>query len=561
MEFSFFTTDNKSGYKSTEKWFSKNYAEEYNKIIQHSVEYNIGDTFKEKIWVYFNNLTQRPKCLTCNGEIKFNNRFDRNGYGDFCSVNCMNNNLEEMNKRIKESNNKKYGVDYYPEHKDFISKQKNTKKEKYGDENYNHPLKSRTTKLEKYGDENYNNPLKGKITSLKLYGVDNPSKNKDIIKKIIDTNNNLYGYNSPLLNIKIKEKKYNTIINKLKNKIGVDFIKYDFNKSEYTLNCKKCNNNYSIHIPLFNERYRNKQETCIGCNPIGSGSSGLEKNIKDFLISLNINNIIFNDTKILNGKEIDIYLPDYNIGIEFNGVYWHSDLFKTNDYHLNKTKLANDKGIKLIHIFEDEWVYKQEIVKSRLLNLLKKTPNKVYARKCIIKEITNNECKEFLINNHIQGNVYSRYKVGLFFNDELVSLMTFGGVRTIMSGKNTLPGYELSRFCNKLNTNVIGSASKLYKYFIEKYKPNRIISYADARWSGLNPENTLYVTLGFTYKHTSKPNYWYVKNELRYHRSNFTKQSLIKKGFDLNKTEKEIMSERNYNRIYDCGHLVYEKLF
>jgi hypothetical protein len=557
MNINYFLEDNSSGYKTREKWFSKNHNDEYVSIINFSKDNSIEGTFKEKIWCFYNNIISKPKCLTCDNPIKFSERFDR-GYGDFCSVNCINSNKEEMIKRVKKTMNEKYQVDFFPEHKDFILKQKNTKKEKYGDENYNNQLKSKNTKKEKYGDENYNNQLKTKITSLKIYGVDNPSKNKDIVNKIINTNNNLYGGNSPLSNVKIKEKKYNTITNKLKNKIGVDFIKYDSNNSEYELNCKKCNNDYIIHIPLFNERHRNNQETCVKCNPIGSGSSGLENNVKVFLTSLNINNIIFNDTKILNGKEIDIFLPDYNIGIEFNGIYWHSDLFKTKTYHLNKTKLANDKGVKLIHIFEDEWMFKSDIVKSRIINLLKLTPNKIFARKCVIKELSNTECKEFLNENHIQGNVYSRYKIGLFFNDELVSVMTFGGVRSIMSSKNTLSGYELSRFCNKLNTNVIGSASKLLNYFIKVYKPNRIVSYADVRWSGIDPENTIYTTLGFTYKHTSKPNYWYVKNEFRYHRGNFTKQSLIKEGFDSTKTEKEIMVERNYNRIYDCGHLVYE---
>jgi very-short-patch-repair endonuclease len=307
------------------------------------------------------------------------------------------------------------------------------------------------------------------------------------------------------------------------------------------------------------ERYKRKQIICTTCNPFGqSSNSKPQLDVLKFLIDNDISNIVTNNRQILNGKEVDIYLPDFNIAIEYDGLYWHNSSFVGNDYHLKKTVGCQEKGVKLIHIFEDEWIHKQEIVKSRILNLLKKTPNKIFARKCVIKELSNDECKEFLNENHIQGNVYSRYKIGLFFNDKLVSVMTFGGVRSIMSSKNTLSGYELSRFCNKLNTNVIGSASKLLNYFIKVYKPNRIVSYADVRWSGINSENTIYTTLGFTYKHTSKPNYWYVKNEFRYHRGNFTKQSLIKEGFDSTKTEKEIMVERNYNRIYDCGHLVYE---
>jgi very-short-patch-repair endonuclease len=529
MEFSFFTTDNKSGYKSTEKWFSKNHLDEYNKIIQHSVKYGIGETFKEKIWVYFNNLTQRPKCLTCNNPIKFSNRFDR-GYGDFCSVNCINSNKEEMIKRIKKTMNDKYQVNFFPEHNDFVLNQKKTKKEKYGDENYNNQLKQKNTKKEKYGDENYVNIEKSKETCLLRYGSENVGQSKYYKETMDKRFINLY----PDINI-----------TKISGK-------------DITILCE-CGLEFIINKQMMYERYKRKQIICTTCNPFGqSSNSKPQLDVLKFLIDNDISNIVTNNRQILNGKEVDIYLPDFNIAIEYDGLYWHNSSFVENDYHLKKTAGCQEKGVKLIHIFEDEWVHKQEIVKSRILNLLKKTPNKIFARKCVIKELSNDECKKFLNENHIQGNVYSGYKIGLFFNDELISVMTFGCVRSIMSSKNTLPGYELSRFCNKLNTNVIGSASKLFKYFIKTYKPNRVISYADVRWSGLEPENTLYTTLGFKYKHTSKPNYWYVKNEFRYHRSNFTKQSLIKEGFDSTKTEKDIMIERNYNRIYDCGHLVYE---
>ena len=533
MEFSFFTTDNKSGYKSTEKWLSKNHPEEYDKIIQHCIKHNIGENFKEKIWMYSNGLIERPKCLTCNGEIKFNNRFDRNGYGDFCSVNCMNNNLKEMDRRIKKSNNEKHGVDYYPKHKDFLTKRAITKLERYGDENFVNIPKGKATKKEKYGDENYVNLEKLKESMITKYGCDNIS-NSEHFRLLMEGR---FKKRYPEINI------------------------IEVNNNDLTILCD-CGVEFEINKPMFNGRYERKQVICTTCNPFGQSSkSKPQLEVLNFLIENNIKNIVTNNRQILNGKELDIYLPDYNIAIEYDGLYWHNSGFVENDYHLKKTLGCQEKGIKLIHVFEDEWINKQDIVKSRLLNLLGKNPIKIYGRKCIIKEIDNDICKKFLDENHIQGNVASKYKIGLFFNDNLVSVMTFGSIRSIMSSKNMLPGYELSRFCNKLNTNVIGAASKLLQYFIKTYTPNRIISYADVRWSGIDSENTLYTTLGFTYKHTSKPNYWYVKNEFRYHRSNFTKQSLIKEGFDSTKTEKGIMTERNYNRIYDCGNLVYEMNF
>lgn len=156
MDFSFFTTDNKSGYKTKESWLKKNKPNLYNEIVKYASNTGIVMSFKEKIWFYYHQLTERPKCLTCDNEIKFRNRFDK-PYGDFCSLKCANSNKEELLNRQKEKFQEKYGVDFYPQHKDFIVKQKRTKKNRYGDENYNNVEKSKLTKKRKYGDEIYNN--------------------------------------------------------------------------------------------------------------------------------------------------------------------------------------------------------------------------------------------------------------------------------------------------------------------------------------------------------------------------------------------------------------------
>jgi hypothetical protein len=208
--------------------------------------------------------------------------------------------------------------------------------------------------------------------------------------------------------------------------------------------------------------------------------------------------------------------------------------------------------IKLIHIFEDEWLYRQDIVKSILKYKLNKIENKIFARKCEIKEISSNESKIFLENNHIQGNVNSKVRIGLFFEGKLISLMTFSKGRVIMGGKKT--EWELNRFVNILNTNVIGAASKLLTYFISKYKPNKLISYSDIRLF----DGGLYEKLGFTKISQSKPNYWYVINDLRKHRFNYRKSKLVKEGYDKNKTEQQIMFDRKIYRIYDCGNIRWE---
>ena len=182
------------------------------------------------------------------------------------------------------------------------------------------------------------------------------------------------------------------------------------------------------------------------------------------------------------------------------------------------------------------------------------TPERIYARKCQIKEVTHIDSKKFLNMNHIQGQLNSSIRLGLYLDDELVSLMTFGGLRKALGTSQKDGSYELLRFCNKLNTTVIGGANKLLKNFINLYKPKEIISYADRRWSIGN----LYIKLGFDLNHYSQPNYFYVINDKRNNRFNYRKDVLIKEGFDKNKTEHEIMLERKIYRIYDSGTICFK---
>jgi hypothetical protein len=190
-----------------------------------------------------------------------------------------------------------------------------------------------------------------------------------------------------------------------------------------------------------------------------------------------------------------------------------------------------------------------------ILNKLNKTENKVFARKCQVKEIDdNNIVREFLNNNHIQGYINSKIKIGLFYENELVSLMTFGDRRISMGKKITNEGeYEMLRFCNKINFNIIGGASKLFKYFVKNYNPQEITTYADRSFS----QGKLYEKLGFKFIKNTQPNYYYVIGRKRYHRFNFRKDRLVKEGYDPNKTEHEIMLERKIYRIYDSGNLKF----
>jgi len=211
----------------------------------------------------------------------------------------------------------------------------------------------------------------------------------------------------------------------------------------------------------------------------------------------------------------------------------------------------------LIHIYEDDWLYKQDIVKSMILNKLGKSTNKIYARKTEVRELTDNRfIREFLNKNHLQGFIGGKVKLGLFFDNELVSLMTFGKRRVAMGKKISNKGeYELLRFCSKLNTNVVGGANKLFKFFVRNYQPKEITTYADRSWSNGN----LYKQLGFEYQGKTNPNYHYIIDGIRHYRFNFRKDKLIKDGYSKDKTEHQIMINRKIYRIYDSGNLKFIK--
>jgi hypothetical protein len=523
MDFNFFITENKSGYKTREKWLSKNHPDLYNNIIQYCDDLKLNLSFKEKIWFFYHKLNERPKCITCKNELVFRERFDK-PYGEFCSLECINSNKEEMKKRQTKTLKEKYNVEYFPQHKDFLPKQRRTKLLKYGNENYNNNLKGKETKKNKYKNENYNNSEKHKETCLLKYGTDNYSKSNNYKNKKIDEYKKLYP------NVEF-------------NTIGKDFVK---------IVCEKCNTVSKLSKQLIYERYKRNYSLCLNCNPIGNNQrSGYELEICEFLKTLNVE--YKTNVKLTNSKyEIDIFIPSINLGIELNGVYWHNELFKSPNYHLKKTILSQKENIDLIHIFEDEWIFKKEIVKSIIKNRIKLNTKVIYGRNCEIKEIDYKSSKVFLNENHIQGNVNSKYRIGLFHNNQLVSLMTFGNGRIMMGGKKN--EFELTRFCNLIDCNIIGSASKLIKFFIKKYNPNKIVSYSDIRLFN----GDLYSKLNFERKNQSKPNYWYVVDGIRKNRFNYRKSRLVKLGFDKNKTEKEIMFERKIYRIYDCGNIRWE---
>ena len=270
----------------------------------------------------------------------------------------------------------------------------------------------------------------------------------------------------------------------------------------------------------------------------------------------NITNIELNKRGLLSsGKEIDIYLPDYKVGIEFNGEYWHCDLHEKfqdhsgrSHYHQDKSLEAEGQGIFLFHIFEHEWdemwttknskfQNSHENIINRRGNILTQTKNHIPARKCEIREIIKEQKKDFLNKNHIQGNEHTgSYALGLFYEDQLVSCMCFG------HSKFSRYNYELTRFATIHDTVVQGGASKLFKYFIDnKMKVGeKVVSYNDIT----KTKGDIYKILGFECASINEPNYWWVNFDTMDIRSRYQEQEA---------GEVERMHSQGYHRICDCG--------
>lgn len=287
-----------------------------------------------------------------------------------------------------------------------------------------------------------------------------------------------------------------------------------------------------------------------------------EQEVLDYLLSIGIDKseIIVGDRTLLGNKqEVDFYLPKYNLAIEYNGVHWHSEAFYnpriTDMYHYNKCKLAKDKGVQLIQIYCFQWTSQRDIIKARIKAKLG-ISDRIFARKCIIKEISFPEYALFLKRTHMQGTAMSSARLGLFYNNELVAVAGFSKTRAIVGRRksDTDSTYELVRYAS--TGNVVGGASKLLKYFIKTYSPTLIRTYSDNMWNSGN----MYSAIGFTYVKETKPGYWYVKKntDKMLHRSNFTKKKLIEQGHPAELTEKDIMSNLNYYKIWDCGHKIWE---
>jgi hypothetical protein len=502
-------------------WENNNYEKQLNCILDETSFYTINN-ISTRCWFICNDIYSTPKCTVCNNPTNFRNFAA--GFYRICSKECvtkdeernkkipLNRNYEEINEKIKKTNIKKYGVEHSFQHKEVIEKSKKTKFERYGNELYNNIDKNKETCLEKYGSpywfasETGKNQLKDLIASrggsLKL-----PVE----LNMVINDIDYLMELNETMSIIEIGEK---------------------LNVSPITINTKFVLNGIEP------KKYPNRN--CL-----------LQNKLYEDIKQIYFDEIICNDRKLIAPKEIDIYIPKINLGIELNGLYWHSESFGENLKMKHKNKLDQCKsiGIELIQITDKEYFEKKNLV-INLISTKLGLNKKIYARNCVIKKVDTKNSKDFLEQYHFQGNIPSSIKYGLYHCDELVSLMSFG-----ISRFNKKYQYELLRYCVKSNITIIGGAQKLFSAFVREVDPKSIVSYCDiSKFNG-----NIYETLGFKFSHTSQPNYVYIKGReiLSRYQSQKHKLKKLLDNYNNELSESDNMFNNNYKRYWDCGMNVY----
>ncbi len=426
---------------------------------------------------------------------------------------------ESAKENFKASMRSKYGKEFAQQVKTIQDKTKRSNVERFGVESV----------LQK------DSPIREQIIKrwMDKYGVDNPGKSDAVIKQ----------------RSKIKQENHFVELKRLFDANNVEWIikdgeyeGYHFSK-KYNFCCTKCNNTFQSTVYVPHDVY------CEICHPEKKNTG--ELSLLQFLNSeLNGKVVTRNNRTILNGKELDFYIPDLKIAVEYNGLYWHKESQRiSKNYHLDKTNKCNDQGIRLIHIFETEWLHKQNIVKSILRQSLGGQVAKIHGRECEVKIIETQEKRAFLEQCHIQGDDKCSVAYGLFYKGNLVSLMTF-----CRSRFDKKVEWEISRFCNALNTKIHGGASKLFSMFLQDYKPGSVVSYSDRRYFS----GEVYKALGMQFISNTAQGYHYISPDYKtlFNRQMFQKKKLAERleKFDPSLSEWENMKMNGFDRIWDCGH-------
>lgn len=486
---------------------------------------------KEKMKANWKNDPEKQKqaCLLRYGKETYNNselraQTNLKKYGGIAPLQ----NKEVLQKR-KETCLKQYGCKHPLQNENVIEKLKNTCLKKYGTECVllNDDIKEqiKNTRIEKYGDPYYSNREKAKQTMLEHYHGDY----SEIVEKIkatclkrygVTSGNHLHFKNYELLNEEYVREHF------IKDKFFYheEFMEF-FNISKYA-------------VPLFKNRY-NITEPNYRIHGKSHAEIELYRWVKEHSPDA------ISGSRIIKPYEIDILIPSINLGIEYNGSYWHSR--KEPDYHQFKTDLCREYGIQLFQVADYEDL---DIWKSMILHKLGKS-TRIYARKCELREISYEDAQSFIEENHLDGFTDSSINLGLYYNNQLVQAMTF---KTLED--NSDYDYELIRLCSLKNTAVIGGATKLFKHFLKEHPNASVVSYANKRFS----DGKIYEILGFKMHHETAPNYFYANCEIVLSRYQCQKRFLPKilEEYHPELSEVENMELNGFFRIFDCGNYAFE---
>ena len=394
--------------------------------------------------------------------------------------------LDEFKQKSEQTMLERYGVTNPMYLEEFKQKSKQTMLDKYGVTNpmyldrFKEKLKS--TNLNRYNVEyaSQSDEIKEKIknTNLERYGYDSVFKSEKIKNKIKETNIKKFGADSYMNTDEFKEKSRQTIFRKYESNHISKSEKYrieKFNISQHpnyikylndSISLFKCDNGEDHDFEIRSDNYKTRNDMniplCTICYPISNFKSIKETELLKYIKSIYQGEII---SGYRDGLEIDIYLPELNIGFEFNGLYWHSELYKDKNYHLEKSEYFREKEIYLLHIWEDDWDCNRNIIENNIKNIL--NMDKKILSNYIITEIDDVESSIFLDKNHLNGFIKSLITLGIYNEGELISIMSFS------KNKNF---YFIDRFCELLNYNTF---EILLNEFLNNYHVINIGSYDD----------------------------------------------------------------------------------
>jgi hypothetical protein len=508
-------------------------------------------TLVSRLYCIINDIQTCPTCPQCNQQIlKFNSTL---GFQRFCSAKCAQSN-PTTKKTISQQQIKLYGC--HPRKTKLVQqRQQQTNMEKYGVYN---PLmsteirnKCKLTNIEKYGAEYYQQSDIGKLqimqNNVERYGVEYPFKSAEIQQQMRVHVMEKYGVNSTAQLDWVKEKHIRHITSRYSSSCAYEQLNdpnwlFDQHHTQ-----SKTLTEISMLLGLKDEKSVSAKLTQFNIPIL---LHNINRSIGEIqLCKFLTDNDILIDTSnrsIISPKELDIYIPSHNVAIEYCGLYWHSDKFKSNYYHKIKLDLCIQLGIRLITIFEDEWRDNAELVKIKILTILgKQIQTTIFARKCKIINVSTSDKTNFFDTYHIQGSGPGSINIGLDTDNGLVACMSF--IKQIDGI------YVLNRYATRYN--VPGGFSKLLSHFKKTYDWIQIISFADLRWS----DGGVYNTNGFVLDKLVLPDYSYIANGNRFHKFGFRRKHLEKKlpNFDPTLSERQNCDAAGLFRIWDCGKLRY----